>query len=135
MEAPTVLLADDHVVARRGIRADLEGFGFRICAEVGDAAAAIDAARRERPDVCLLDLRMPGGGIEAAREIAAWVPATRVVMLTASHDRNDIAAARAVGVAGYLFKDDDVETLTDAVERVAAGGTAFPGAARGRPGR
>ena len=76
-----VLVADDHPAARAGIRSALEAGGFAVCAEVADGPAAVAAALRERPDVCLLDVHMPGGdGIVAAGEIHAQLPGTAIVM-------------------------------------------------------
>lgn len=109
---PTVLLADDHAVIRGAIRADLEELGYEVCAEVGDADAAIAAALEERPELCLLDVEMPGGGgIAAAREIAAGVPETRIVMLTVSRDERDVVASGAAGAVGFVLKDVAPERL------------------------
>jgi two-component system nitrate/nitrite response regulator NarL len=121
-----VLLADDHAVARAGVRADLEASGYRICAEASDAEQAVAAALRELPDICLLDVGMPGGGIAAARAILERLPATRVVMLTISHDAHDVSAAAEAGAWGYVFKDDLPERLARALESVVRGQTAFP---------
>jgi two-component system, NarL family, nitrate/nitrite response regulator NarL len=68
-----VLIADDHPGTRMGVRHSLDGYGFSVC-EVGTADEAIEAAGRERPDLCLLDVNMPGGGIKAAQEIASETP-------------------------------------------------------------
>ena len=91
-----VLLADDHVPTRDDIRRALEADErFVVCAEAGDAPVAIEAAVRESPDLCVLDVRMPGGGVAAAWEISTRLPATRIVMLTVSSDdafRNAAAA-------------------------------------------
>ena len=77
-----VVLADDHEPIRSGVRETLTDAGFEVCAEAGDAPAAVEAALQERPDVCLLDVHMPGNGIRAAAEITAALPDTAVVMLT-----------------------------------------------------
>lgn len=115
MPAPAILLADDHELLRGAVRADLEDHGFRICAEAGDAEAAVAAALVERPDLCLLDVDMPGGGIEAARAICEQVPETRVVMLTVSRNADDVDAATAAGAVGYLLKDLPAERLAAAL--------------------
>ncbi len=108
----TVLLADDHAVIRGAIRSDLEELGYEICAEVGDGDAAIAAALELRPGICLLDVEMPGGGgIAAAREIAARLPDTRVVMLTVSHDERDVVASSAAGAVGFVLKDVALDRL------------------------
>jgi len=125
-DALTVLLADDHAPTRSGVRLSLEGHGFRVCAEATSAQAAIDAARRWRPDVCLLDISMPGGGIEAARVIARDVPESAIVMLTVSRSDADIFAALRAGAAGYLLKDTSPERLPQALRGVVRGEAALP---------
>jgi DNA-binding NarL/FixJ family response regulator len=119
----SILLADDHAVSRGSVRADLEDCGYVICAEVGDADAAVAAALSAHPDIALLDVRMPGDGIEAARSIAAQLPDTRVVMLTVSHDEDDIRAAVAAGAVGYVLKEAD---LAEALAAVVAGEVVLP---------
>src|SRR4051812_21763409 len=79
-----VVLADDHAATRAGVRFVLEESGFVIVAEVATADAAVDAAVRLRPALCLIDLCMPGGGISATRRISAQVPESKVVILTVS---------------------------------------------------
>ena len=76
-----VLVADDHPPTRAGVRMALEANGFEVCAEVGDAGSAIEAARRELPDVCLLDIHMPGDGIHAAEAISRELPGQRILTL------------------------------------------------------
>lgn len=116
-----VLVADDHAPTRADIRATLEADGrFEVCADVADAAAAVDAAIVHRPDLCLLDLRMPGGGAQAAWEITARLPGTKVVMLTVSAHTDDLFSALRAGASGYLLKDIPRErlpyALVDAVD-------------------
>ena len=123
-----VLLADDHAPTRLEVREVFEGDGrFDVCADVADAPAAIDAAVRERPDVCLLDIHMPGNGIAAIWEITARLPETRVVMLTASEDNTDLFGALRAGASGYLLKDMDSARLPGALLGVAQGEAAIPG--------
>jgi DNA-binding NarL/FixJ family response regulator len=122
----TVLLADDHPPTRLGTRLSLEAAGFTISAEVGTAQAAVEAATRERPDVALLDIRMPGNGLTAAAEIAEAAPDTAIVMLTVSRDDDDLLTALAAGAVGYLLKDIDPARLPKALESVLAGETALP---------
>ena len=130
MTVPTtrrLLIADDHPPARAGVRYTFEKAGWTICAEVGDATAAVEAARRERPDVCLLDIHMPGGGgIRAARIITAELPDTAVVMLTVSRDDGDVFDALQAGASGYLLKDMDPDRMPQAMEGVLAGEAALP---------
>ena len=123
---PTVLLADDHAATRLGIRMSLEDGGFAVVAEAEAAAAAVDAALRERPDLCLLDVYMPGGGVAAAREIRTRLPDTRVVMLTVSVSEDDLFAALRAGAVGYLLKDTDPERLPLALRGVLEGEAALP---------
>jgi DNA-binding NarL/FixJ family response regulator len=127
-EPTTVLLADDHAPSRAGVRAALEGHGFLVCAEAADAASAIEAAERERPDVCLLDIRMPGSGITAASAISAKLPETAIVILTVSHDDADLFDALRAGAAGYLLKDTDPRRLPALLTSVIRGeGALSPG--------
>jgi DNA-binding NarL/FixJ family response regulator len=96
-------------------------------AEVGTGDDAVAAALREHPDVALLDVNMPGGGIAAAHEISGALPDTAVVMLTVSRDDADLFAALRAGAAGYLLKDIKPDRLTDSLHAVLAGEAALPG--------
>ena len=121
-----MLIADDHPMTRVGVRLALERGGFEICAEVDDGPAAVEAAERERPDVCLLDIQMPGSGIRAAEEIAQKVPDSAIVMLTVSRRDADLFDALRVGASGYLLKDTDPERLPLALRGVLDGEAALP---------
>jgi DNA-binding NarL/FixJ family response regulator len=121
-----VVIADDHVPTRAGVRGSLEDAGFVVCADVGSGPAAVAAALRYDPDVCLLDVNMPGGGIEAAGEIAAALPNTQIVMLTASREDDDLFAALRAGASGYLLKDTDPDRLPFALRGVLSGEAALP---------
>jgi DNA-binding NarL/FixJ family response regulator len=121
-----VLIADDHPPTRRGVRLSLEQQGFIVCAEVASAQGAVEAAVRERPDVCLVDVHMPGGGIRAVGEIAARLPKTAVVMLTVSDSEDDLLDALRAGARGYLLKDMDTEQLPMALWAVLRGEAALP---------
>ena len=122
----SVLVADDHPPTRAGVRAALERDGFFVCAEVADAQAAIEAARRERPAVCLLDIHMPGEGIRAAEVIGNELPDTAVVMLTVSRSDEDLFDALRAGASGYLLKDIDPARLPLALRGVLDGEAALP---------
>jgi DNA-binding NarL/FixJ family response regulator len=122
----TVLIADDHPPTRAGIRSALEQDGFVVCAEVGDAPSAVEAAVRERPDLCLLDIHMPGSGISAARDISARVPESAVVVLTVSRNDDDVFDALRAGASGYLLKDMDPKRLPLALKGVLHGEAALP---------
>lgn len=122
----TVVLADDHAAVRAGIRLALAGEGFNVVAEAPDGPSAVEAAKRERPDIALLDVNMPGSGIKAAEEIAAALPDTVVVMLTVSRDDDDLFAALRAGASGYLLKDTDPGRLPFALRGVLDGEAALP---------
>lgn len=126
MSAPTVLIADDHPLIRVGVRGALQRGGWTVCAEATDAAGAVEAAVREQPDACLLDIRMPGGGIEAAAEIARRVPRSAIVMLTVSRDDGDLLDALRAGAVGYLLKDTDPDRLPQALRGVLDGEATLP---------
>ena len=125
--SPRVLIADDHAPSRDDIQRALEsGQRFSVCASVADAARAIQAAVRERPAVCLLDIRMPGGGLAAAWEIAGRLPRAKIVMLTVSDDDADLFAALRAGAHGYLLKTMNLRRLPDALDGVLSGEAAIP---------
>ena len=99
---------------------------MNVCAEAADAAHAVRQALETNPDICLLDIRMPGGGVAAAWEIAARLPTTKVVMLTVSDDDSSLFAALRAGAVGYLVKDLDLRLLPRALQDVADGKAAIP---------
>ena len=122
-----VLIADDHAPTRHDVRRALDADErFEVCAEVPDAAEAVRAAVQERPDVCLLDVRMPGSGLAAAWEIAARLPHAKIVMLTVSDDDRDLFAALRAGADGYLLKTMDLRQLPDELQGVCIGEAAMP---------
>lgn len=126
-EAITVLLVDDHPVVRGGLRALFEMIdGIEVVAEASDGESAVREAVLSRPDVVLLDLRMPGvDGIEAARRITADVPDAGILMLTMVDDDLLVADAIRAGARGYLLKGADPDEIERAVRAVAAGGAIF----------
>ncbi|GAA1148521.1 response regulator transcription factor [Ornithinicoccus hortensis] len=117
-----VLLADDHAAIRSGLRLMLEsGGGIEVVAEAADGAAAVTNARALRPDVVLMDLRMPGtDGITATRQIVDEGLAQVLVLTTYDLDEYVFGALRA-GAVGFLLKTVEADALVDAVRRVAAG--------------
>ena len=122
-----VLLADDHAPTREEIRYALElDSSFKVVAEAADAPSAIEAAMRERPDLCVLDIHMPGGGIQATWEIRARLPQASIVMLTMSSDDDDLFGALRAGADGYLLKDIDPRRLPRALQSVLDGEVALP---------
>jgi DNA-binding NarL/FixJ family response regulator len=123
-----VVVADDHTRTRSEVRRIFtEAEGFTVCAEATDADGAVEAVRAERPDVCLLDIRMPGSGIAAAARIAREWPDTAVVMLTVSRNDDDLFDALRAGARGYLLKGMAGDRLVDAVRAVLAGEASLPG--------
>ncbi|UZJ29535.1 response regulator transcription factor [Streptomyces endophytica] len=132
-ETIRVLLADDEAVLRAGVRAILATEpGIEVVAEAGDGRTAVDLALRHRPDVCLLDIRMPRlDGLAAAAELAAALPQTAVVMLTTFSEDDHIAGALGAGAAGFLLKTGDPRELIAGVRAVAEGGACLaPSVAR-----
>ena len=118
----TVLIADDHAPTREDVRRALtRAGGFAVCAEAADASEAVQAAIREQPHVCLLDVRMPGSGVGAAWEIRARLPETKIVMLTVSEADSDLFAALRAGADGYLLKTMNLERLPHALRGVLNG--------------
>jgi DNA-binding NarL/FixJ family response regulator len=113
-----VLIADDQPLMRAGFRAVLEASGFEVVAEAGDGEEAIRAAEQHRPDVVLMDVRMPGtDGIEATRRL----PRHRVLVLTTFGLDEYIVEALRAGASGFLTKDAPTQELVAAVRAVAAG--------------
>ena len=125
-ETIRVLVADDHVATRAGVRSVLEPHGFEIVAEVSDARAAVDEARRTTPDLCLIDVHMPGNGISAMARIASELPGTAIVALTVSRNDDDLFDSLRAGASGYLLKDTSTERLPFALRDVLAGEAAMP---------
>jgi len=121
-----VLIADDHAPTRDDVRRALTEGGMIVCAEAADAARAVQQALETRPDICLLDLRMPGSGVAAAWEISARLPTTKVVMLTVSDDDASLFAALRAGAVGYLVKDLNLSLLPRALQDVVEGKAAIP---------
>lgn len=118
-----ILIADDHAVVRAGLKALLERHGgFRVIAEAGTGEEAIQKAQEIRPDVAVLDIRMPGvSGIEACRKIVATVSGCRVIMLTSYAEDELLMAAIQAGASGYVLKRIGDNELVQAVERVSRG--------------
>jgi DNA-binding NarL/FixJ family response regulator len=125
-QIPRVVVADDHELLRLSLVDELEAVGFEVCAQASAAPEAVEAALRERPDLCILDVGMPGGGLVAAAEIRSSLPATRVVMFTVSESEDDFLEAVRAGVSGYLLKSMDPRRLPYALWDVVAGIPAFP---------
>ena len=120
-----IVLVDDQTLVRQGIRSLLELSGdIEIVAEASDGEEGLVAIRRERPDVVLLDVRMPKkGGIDVLRELQADGNAPPAILLTTFDDDEVLLAGMKAGARGYLLKDVSLEQLTGAIRTVAGGGT------------
>jgi len=118
-----ILVADDHFVVRMGLTALVETEpDLQVVGEAADGAQAVELFKKLKPDLVMLDLRMPGkDGISAAREIHAQFPDARILMLTTFDGDEDIHQALAAGASGYLLKDSTRESLIPALRAVAAG--------------
>ncbi len=122
-----ILVADDHPVVRGGLVALLRTIaGFEVAGEAADGEAAVREAQLTRPDIVLMDVRMPGlDGVEATRRIRAAVPTTRVLMLTMYDDDATVFTAMQAGAQGYLLKEAEQEEIVRAVRGVVAGEAIF----------
>ena len=118
-----VMLCDDHELVRRGLSSILEGVGgITVVAEAGDADAALKAVETSRPDVVIMDVRLPGrSGIEACREIRSAYPETKVLMLTAHSDDEALFSSIMAGAAGFVLKQVRGGDLVGAIRQVARG--------------
>ena len=120
--APRVLIADDQSLVRAGFRLILTVRGIEVVGEAADGAEAVAAARRLKPDVVLMDIRMPVlDGLEAARRILDHVPGCRVIMLTTFDLDRYVYTALRLGASGFLLKDVTPEHLAAAVRLVNTG--------------
>jgi len=117
-----ILLADDHLIVRQGLRAILEGEGFEVMAEVGDGQEATKLARQRCPDVAVLDFSMPSlNGLDAAREILKVCPRARAILLTMHTEDHYVLEALRAGVRGYVVKTQASADLVRAINEVLRG--------------
>ena len=118
-----LLLVDDHEVVRAGLRAVLHhNQGITVVGEAGSKSAAVPAAKRLRPDVVLMDVRLPdGSGVEACRDILASHPTTRVIFLTSYADEESVLTAVLSGAQGYILKDIGTSQLIRSIRAVSNG--------------
>lgn len=118
-----VLICDDHEVVREGLRGLLSRqAGMSVVGEAGTVAESIEAAARAKPDVVIMDVRLPdGSGVEACRAIREARPETRVIMLTSYADDEALFASIIAGASGYLLKQTRGQAVVDAITAVAAG--------------
>jgi len=126
-ESITVVLVEDHALTRTGLKTALEATGdIRVVAEAGDGISAEVVIRRERPDVAIVDIGLPGrDGVALTRAIKAEVPQTHVVILTMHELDEEVLAALSAGADAYCVKSSDPATVINAVRIVAGGGAYF----------
>jgi DNA-binding NarL/FixJ family response regulator len=127
-----ILLADDHMMVRQGIRALLEKEGFDVVAEAMDGRDAVRLAEKLKPDVAVLDIAMPLlNGIDAAREIRRVSPRTKTTLLTVHEENQYVVEALRAGVTGYVVKTKAAEDLVKAIREVSQGAVYMsPGVSR-----
>ena len=124
-EPPTVVIVDDHELFRAGVRAELDEL-VEVCAAAGTIEEAVAAILREKPDVVLLDVHMPGGGgIEVIRQVAQLRPAQRFLALSVSDAAEDVISVIRAGARGYVTKSISGEELASAIGRVRDGDAVF----------
>src|SRR5438093_4666633 len=124
--APRVLVAGNDSATINGIRLALEQEGIVLCGQVASAAELADAVTRLEPDLCLVDVDLPGGGIVAAAEMRAWRSRVAVVILASEPNEEDFLKAMAVGAIGYLPKSISPKRLPAVVRAVLLGEPAIP---------
>lgn len=122
-----ILLADDHILIRSGLRLLLERQpGFQVVAEASDGRETVELAELHAPDVVVLDLSMPNlNGVEAARQISSKLPQTAIVILSMHADEGYVLRALKSGARAYLLKDSAEEDLINAIKAVTQGKAFF----------
>ena len=130
MNKINIVLADDHVLVRRGIKSMLESdTEIKVVGEAGNGKEALNAARELKPDILVLDIRMPEmTGLEAAALLHDYAPDTRAVILSMHDSEEYVVQALQAGAYGYLLKDTDKEEFVKALKQVHSGHKYFSGA-------
>jgi DNA-binding NarL/FixJ family response regulator len=126
-----IVVVDDHPIWRQSVARDLAEAGYCVVGTAGDGAQALRVAKATRPSVILLDLHLPDmSGAEVTRQLIGSAPSARVLVLSASGERQDVLDAMTAGATGYLVKSADLAELIEAVQSAAAGHAVFtPGLA------
>ena len=124
-EAVSVLIADGDAGVRAGIRGALEAAGFAIVGEAADATSAVSDTVRSRPDICLVDVALPGNGLNAVAAIARQSPATTIVALTVSPGSRELVEALERGASGYLLKGIAADQLAKTLRATRTGEAAL----------
>jgi len=127
-----ILLADDHALFRDGIASLLGAWDHDVVGQAADGPSAVALAIELRPDLVLMDVAMPGGGLEATRQLADRAPAVAIVMLTASEDIEDLFQAIRAGARGYLLKNLEARELRSMLAAIERGEAAITPAIAGR---
>lgn len=129
MEKIQIVLADDHVLVRKGIKAMLESEEeIEVVGEAGTGSDALSTARSLRPDILLLDIRMPGmSGLDAAAKLQEYAPDTKAVILSMHDSEEYVLQALSAGAYGYLLKDTDKDEFIKALKQVRGGHKYFSG--------
>lgn len=130
MEKISIVLADDHILVRKGIKAMLESEdSLSVIGEAGNGREALDVARELHPDILVLDIRMPEmTGIEAAAKLAEFSPATKALILSMHDSEEYVLQSLDAGAYGYLLKDTDKSEFVKALKQIHAGNKYFSGA-------
>jgi DNA-binding NarL/FixJ family response regulator len=121
-----VLIADDQVATRAGIKGAIEPHGLRVVAEASEAEAAVRMATARRPDLCVISVALPGNGIEAAHQIKDACEATKIVMMTGAASDDELFRALRAGADGYLLMSTSARRLPHALRGVVSGEAALP---------
>jgi DNA-binding NarL/FixJ family response regulator len=118
-----IIIADDHPLFRSALARSLEGrSGLEVVAQAGDGREALELCCRLKPDLVMMDVRMPNiDGLEATRAVKAELPRTIVLVITASEDLDHLAEALRAGAAGYILKSATPQQMTDAIRRALEG--------------
>lgn len=117
-----IVVIDDHPLLREGVSSTLQAVNeFEVVGEGENYADALRLVHEAMPDIILLDISMPGGGVEAARDIHDALPAIKIIMLTASEDEKDVMSALQAGANAYILKGIGGRDLADIVNKVSSG--------------